>query len=179
MLENNNKYKLLKVFLESPLDSFRLRELSRIAKISPASVMAYLKKFKNEELIIIYEKRGIPYYKANRENEKFIIYKKISIIYELYNCGIVDDIWDKFAPQAIILYGSHVKGESTDESDIDIFIVSDKININMILKFNKGKYEKQLGKEIHLMGDSVKNTPNELKNNLVNGIVLKGYFKIF
>ena len=139
MFEKNNRYKLLKVFLENPLDNFRLRELSRIVKLSPPSVMAYLKEFDNEELVIKFEKRGIPFYKANRENDGFIVYKKLSIIYELYSSGIIDYLWEKAAPEAIILYGSYV----------------------------------------NLMTDSVKNIPNELKNNLINGVVLKGYFKVF
>ncbi|MBS3066789.1 nucleotidyltransferase domain-containing protein [Candidatus Pacearchaeota archaeon] len=183
MLENNNRYKLLKVFLENPLDSFRLRELSRIVKISPPSVMAYLKEFDNEELVIKFEKRGIPFYKANRENEKFIVYKKISIIYEIYSCGIVNEIWDKLAPQAIILYGSHVKGEAIDDSDIDMFAITNNKNVkrmdNKAMDIDLKKYEELLNKEIHLMTDNVKNIPNELKNNLVNGVVLKGYFKVF
>ena len=145
MLENNNRYKLLKVFLENPLDSFRLRELSRIVKISPPSVMAYLKEFDNEELVIKFEKRGIPFYKANRENEKFIVYKKISIIYEIYSCGIVNEIWDKLAPQAIILYGSHVKGEAIDDSDIDMFAITNNKNVkrmdNKAMDIDLKKYE--------------------------------------
>jgi len=183
MLENNNRYKVLKVFLENPLESFRLRELSRIVKISPPSVMAYLKEFDNEGLVIKFEKRKVPFYKANRENEKFVVYKKISIIYEIYNCGIVDEIWDKLSPDAIILYGSQAKGESTDDSDIDIFaIINDKnvkIMDNKARDIDLKKYEELLNKEIHLIVDNVKNIPNELKNNLINGMVLKGYFKIF
>ena len=45
-------------------------------------------------------------------------------------------------------------------------------------KIGLEKYEKKLGKEIHLMFESSpKKISKELKNNLVNGIVLKGYFK--
>src|SRR3989344_3535868 len=179
MFEKNNRYKLLKVFLENPLDNFRLRELSRIVKLSPPSVMAYLKEFDNEELVIKFEKRGIPFYKANRENDGFIVYKKLSIIYELYSSGIIDYLWEKAAPEAIILYGSYVKGESIEDSDIDLFLIGKKRDYDYIKSLNLNEFEAKLGKEIHLMTDSVKNIPNELKNNLINGVVLKGYFKIF
>ncbi len=49
MLEKYNKYKLLKIFLFNPIESFRLRELSRLSGISPPSVMAYLKEFEDED----------------------------------------------------------------------------------------------------------------------------------
>ena len=44
MLNKYNRYKLLKIFLFNPTESFRLRELSRLSKISPPSVVNYLKE---------------------------------------------------------------------------------------------------------------------------------------
>jgi predicted nucleotidyltransferase len=174
MLEKYNRYKLLKVFLESPTDSFRLRELSRITKISPPSVMAYLKDFVAKELIGSYIKRDIPFYKAERDNEDFIFYKKLSIQYELYKSGLVEFLWGKLSPKAIILYGSHAKGESIESSDIDIYIIGKEKDLNL------KAYEEKLGKEIHLMfNEDVKKINKNLRNNLINGLVIKGYLKIF
>ncbi len=171
MLQNYNKYKVLRTFLENPTESFRLRELSRLTKISPPSIMNYLNKFAGQGLIRKYEKRGVPFYQALRDNEEFILYKKIGIIYELHNSGLIDFLWQELSPEAIILYGSYAKGESIENSDIDIFIIGEEKKINI------KKFEKILGKEIHLMFDEIKKIPKELKNNLANGIVLKGYFK--
>jgi predicted nucleotidyltransferase len=173
MLENYNRYKLLKIFLYNPTESFRLRELSRLSKISPVSVINYLKEFEKQELIKKYDKRGIPFYQAVRDNEKFKLFKKISIIYELNVSGLVDYLWEKSSPEAIILYGSYAKGESIEDSDIDLFVIGVETKVNL------GEYEKKLGKNIHLICDSIKNISKELKNNLINGIVLKGYLKIF
>lgn len=162
----------MKLFLDNPTDSFRLRELSRLSGISPLSVMNYLKEFEKEELIKKYEKRKIPFYQALRDNEKFILYKKLSIIYELNESGLVNFLWEKLSPEAIILYGSHAKGESIETSDIDIFIIGKERMINL------DEFEKKLGKTIHLIfNENVSKIPKELKNNLINGIVLKGYFK--
>jgi predicted nucleotidyltransferase len=173
MLQKYNRYKLLKIFLDNPTESFRLRELSRLSKISPVSVINYLKEFEEEELIKSYKKREIPFYIAERDNEKFILYKKISIIYELNECSLVDFLWDKLSPDAIILYGSHAKGEAIETSDIDIFIIGKEKKLDL------EEFEKKLNKKIHLMFDKdIKHMPKELKNNLINGIVLKGYFKV-
>jgi len=174
MLEKNNRYKLLKIFLEFPLETFRLRELARMSKISPPSVMNYLKEFEKEGLIKKYTKRGIPFYKAERDNEKFVEYKKISIIFELNNSGLINFLWRSLSPETIILYGSYARGESTDESDVDIFIIGKEKNINLTI------FEKKLNKRIHIIFENnIKKISNELKNNLINGIVLKGYLKLF
>ena len=174
MLQKYNKYKLLRVFLDNPTESFRLRELSRLSSISPVSVINYLSEFENENLIKKYVKRNIPFYQAIRDNEKFILYKRISIFYELYESELVDFLWEKLSPEAIILYGSHVKGDAVETSDIDLFIIGKEREINL-----EG-FEKKLNKKIHLMFEkNVKKVPRELLNNLINGIVLKGYLKIY
>ena len=83
-------------------------------------------------------------------------------------------LWDELSPKAIILYGSFAKGESLEESDIDLFVIGKERKIKL------EEFEKKLGRKIHLMfDDNPKNIPNELKNNLINGVVLKGYFKVF
>ena len=174
MLQKNNRYKLLKIFLFNPTEEFRLRELSRLSKISPPSVMAYLKEFEKEELIKSFKKRGVPFYKSEIDSEKFREYKKISILFELNDSGLTNFLWDELSPKAIILYGSFAKGESLEESDIDLFVIGKERKIKL------EEFEKKLGRKIHLMfDDNPKNIPNELKNNLVNGIVLKGYLKLF
>ena len=174
MLQKNNRYHLLKVFLDEPLESFRLRELSRLSRISPPSVINYLKEFEKQDLIKKYEKRGIPFYQAIRDNEKFIFCKKLSILFELHESSLVDFLWEKLSPEAIILYGGYAKGESIETSDVDIFVIGKERKINL------EEFEKKLNKKIHLMFESdIKKISKELKNNLINGIVLKGYFKVF
>ncbi len=174
MLQNYNRYKLLKIFLFNPNEYFRLRELSRISRISPPSVMNYLTEFEKEELIRKYIKRNIPFYKGEIDNEEFRNSKKLAILFELENSGVIDFLWNGISPKAIILYGSFVKGESTEGSDIDLFIIGKEKDIDL------KKYEKNLGFEVHLIfSEDFKKIPDELKNNLINGIVLRGYLKVF
>lgn len=172
MLEKYNRYQLMKVFLYNPTETFRLRELSRISKISPPSVVAYLREFEKQGIIASFTKEKVPFYKANLHDEMFSFYQKLAILYELHQSGLVSFLWEKLAPEAIILYGSFAKGEATEHSDIDMFIIGKEEEIDL------SHFEEKLGKHIHLMFDrNVKKIPRELKNNLINGIVLKGYFK--
>ena len=70
MLQNYNKYKVLKVFLDSPTEFFGLREICRLVGISPKSVLNYLDEFQKEELIERIEKKGKPFYQARRSEER-------------------------------------------------------------------------------------------------------------
>jgi len=174
MLDKYNRYKLMKLFLDSPTESFRLREIARLTKISPPSVMDYLKEFENGGLVRRQIKRKIPFYTAIRDSSNFILYKKISILFELNNVGLIDYLWDKLSPEAIILYGSFSKGESIESSDVDLFILGKDKNLELT------DFEKKLSKKIHLLfKKSLEEIPNELKNNILNGIILKGYIKVF
>ncbi|MBS3072047.1 nucleotidyltransferase domain-containing protein [Candidatus Pacearchaeota archaeon] len=174
MLNKYNRYKLLRLFLDSPTESFRLREIARLTKISPPSVINYLKEFEKDGLIRRQIKREIPFYNSIRDNSNFILYKKISILFELNNSGLIDYLWDKLSPEAIILYGSFSRGESIENSDVDLFILGKNKNIDLI------NFEKKLNKRLHILfKESTKEIPNELKNNILNGIILKGYIKVF
>ena len=171
MLKQNNKYKVLKIFLYNSTESFRLRELSRKVGIAPLSLSNYLKQLHKEGLINIYTKDKINFYKAQRDSIRFSRYQKISIQYELYESGVIDKIWDELHPEAIVLYGSYAKGEAIDNSDIDLFVMCKEKSLDL------NEYQKKLGKEIHLMFKLDDQIPNELKNNLINGIIMNGYFK--
>lgn len=173
MLVNYNKYKLLKVFFLNPTDSMRLREISRMANLSPPSVMQYLKDFEKQGLVKKYIKRNIPFYQAERDSEDFKAYSRIGMLFELQDSGLIGHLWEKLAPEAIILFGSCAKGESTEESDIDIFIIGKERKLDL------KSYEKKIGRNIHLLfEENPKDISKELINNLINGIVLKGYLKI-
>jgi predicted nucleotidyltransferase len=172
MLKNYNNYKVLKVFLFNSTTSFRIRELSRKIKLAPLSIMNYLKEFEKKGLITIYKKESIPFYRAQRDSIEFKRYQKISIQYELYDSGIIDFLWEKMNPEAIILYGGYSKGDAIESSDIDLFLVCPEGKVDISI------YEKKIGKEIHLLMNPLKKIPEELKKNLVNGIILNGYLNI-
>ncbi len=174
MLEKYNRYLVLKVFFDHPTEELGLRELSRLARLAPTSVLVYLRDFEKQGFIKKFVKKNRPVYKAEREHEDFVFYKKLGILHELHYCGCIAYLWRKLAPKALILYGSSAKGESIEGSDLDIFVIGKEKEIDL------KEFERKLNRNIHLMfEDTVKDISNELKNNLINGIILKGYFKVF
>lgn len=170
MFENNNTYKILKVFLSDSLEEFGLRELSRITKISPASVKTHLQILQKQNLVEQIIRRNSPFYRAKRDSQIFKTTQKISTIYQLEISKTLDYLQETLSPKAIILYGSYSKGDAIKSSDIDLFIIGQE------LKVSKSKYEKILGKSLHLVFERCLNGISpELKSNIINGIILRGY----
>jgi predicted nucleotidyltransferase len=174
MIQKYNKYIILQEFFDFPRKDFQMREISRRTKIAQPSVINYLKSLIDEGLIVK-EKKGIyPSFKANRDNESFKLYKKLNLIQQIYKSHLISYIYDSCLPSTIILFGSASKGEDIEESDIDLFIQSKEKKLEL------DKYEKILNREISLFfEENFSRLNKELKNNILNGIIIKGYIKVF
>jgi len=178
MLRFDNKTTVLKVFFDDPLPEFgfQLRQLGRICKLAPLSVKNYLDELQKDNLIIIkkHPVNKYPLYYPNRDDEKFRMAKRLFMQRQLYECGLIDHIYTKCLPQAIILFGSTALGEDVKESDIDLCVISgDK-------KLELAKFEGLLSRKINIIfRKDFGKISKELKNNIINGIILKGYLKVF
>ena len=100
--------------------------------------------------------------------------KKINTLKEIKESSLLDYLNDNLMPNLIILFGSASKGEDLEDSDIDLFIeCSDK-------KLDLSKFETKLHRKINLfLSKDFNKLSKELKNNLINGIILKGYLKVY
>ena len=173
MLTQSNRTKILILFLNSPLEKFQLREISRLTKISTPSVNNYLKQLKQENIIIkSVPKSNYPQYEANRDSNYF---KQLKITHTLTLLQDLATHIDDFSqPDCIILFGSASRGEDIKSSDLDIYIKSSEKPEDL------RKFETKLNKKINiLLEEDFNKLSSELKNNLVNGILLKGYLDIW
>ncbi|MEK6900774.1 MAG: nucleotidyltransferase domain-containing protein [Nanoarchaeota archaeon] len=178
MLQNYNKWKVLQPFFDAPLaeGGLQLREISRKVKLAPPSVKNYLHDLQKENLILERKHRlqSHPVYVAHRDDVNFKFYKKIDLIFRLKQSGLLQDIQNKCLPSAIIIFGSAARGEDTEYSDIDLFVGAKELTINV------DKYEKVVHRRISLFfEEDFKKLSKELKNNILNGILLYGYVKVF
>ena len=174
MIQKYSRYRILQQFFDFPRRNFQMRAISRETDMAQPSVINHLKALQSEKLILK-EKKGLyPTFIANRDNELFKIYKKTDILMRIKQSGLSDYLYDSCQPNAIILFGSASKGEDIEESDIDIFIQS------KTKKLLTEKYEKILKRKISLFfEENFSKLNSELKNNILNGIMLKGYLKVF
>ncbi len=174
MLQKDNKQRILQLFFDKPTTPFQLRQVSRLARLAPPSTKKYLKELETEGFVKKITGTIYPAYRARRDNPRFKNAKKWSLALQLATDGLIDHITERCAPDAIILFGSASRGEDIESSDIDLAILAKETPVDF------KKYERILNRPIspHFF-PNFKSISNELKNNIINGIILSGYLKVF
>ena len=172
-LFKNNTYRILELFIEFPTKDFSMRGLARELKLSHATILNYINDLQKLSLIKKKEATLYPTYFANTESQKYKFYKKNWLIFKITESGVIDYIQKEILPTSIILFGSGAKATFTEKSDIDIFIEANETKLELT------KYEKKLNCKINLLFEqNINNLSKELRNNIINGVVLYGFIKV-
>lgn len=166
------------VFFREPTRDHYLIEISKKANLSHTSTKTHLQALIKLSIIKeSIEKKGtrkFPLFKADINNKNYKDYKKIYNLLELQNSNLIPFLKDTLMPKCIILFGSYQRGEDLEESDIDLFVEYKEEKLDL------SKFAKKLNRKIQLhFKENFKDYPKELKNNIINGMVLEGYLEGF
>lgn len=146
------------------------REVAKILNVSPTAVSNSIKKLKDSNLIKIEKTKTINFVSFNRDEQRTVELKRAENLKNIYISGLSDYLEKELAGATVILFGSYSKGEDTNTSDIDIAVIERK---DKMLELEK--YERILNRRINInFYDSWKKIHENLKNNIINGIVLHG-----
>jgi|SRR3989344_228027 len=178
MLQECSILQVAAIFFNEPTKSHYLMEISIKSQIAHTSVKNYLHQLQKQHIIQeTIEKKGkrnFPLYHAHLNHNKYQKYKQIYNLIQLEESSLISFLKDQCMPKSIILFGSYFRGEDLEDSDIDIFIESkyEKLDI--------AKFEKQLNRKIQLhFKEKFQSYPKELKNNILNGLIMSGYLEVF
>lgn len=154
--------------------SFNARGLARPLNRTQAGIVKALPELEKQGLVKIKKDKysGRWSIEFNRDNQKAIEFKRIENLKMIYESGLVRFLEDSFPGTTIILFGSYSRGDDVfkDESDIDIAIIGTKGKEINLKKFNK------IMERIIIINfySSFKNIHKNLKDNILNGILLSG-----
>ncbi len=181
---NQTTLKILGLYLDDYKKSLHLREISRETKIDVKAIQLQLKKLEKINVLSSIIRGRNKDYRLNLNNvttKYYLVMAEvfISIIYLKKNFlikKIVEKIENKIH-EPIILFGSFAKGIPTKESDVDVFIISNKkIETGLIIEATD-----IVGREISLKSATRKQFLEGLRNNdplikevVSNHIILKG-----
>lgn len=172
-LFKNNTYRILELFIEFPNTDFSVRGLARELKLSHATILPYIDALQKSALVKRKDTTLYPTYFADGESPKYKFYKKNWLIFRIMESGLIDYIQKETLPSSIILFGSGAKATFTEKSDIDIFIEAKETTLDLT------KYEKKLNHKINILFEqNINNLSKELRNNVINGVILHGFIKI-
>ena len=165
-LRINKLNRILELFYEHPATSYTIRQIAKETRIPLSTAQVYLTSLKKDKLITI----------ENRAATTLLFKtKKINFFVEkIVESGLINELIQELNPSCIIFFGSFRKGDSTAESDIDIFIetpLSKKIDLKRYHKILKHNLDLFIEKDLHTLQP-------HLINNIINGIKLYGSFTI-
>ncbi len=163
-------------FFQNPTIKLRVRQIERTVKVPLPSVIRYTKELEQNKILKSSEIAGITTYSADRTSRQFLLEKRLFNIKQLFSSGLIDFLIEQLSNPAIIVFGSYVRGEDVEKSDVDIYIeLSSKKEIDLKI------FEKSLQRKIQVFRyKKIKDVENkELANNIVNGITLNGYVEVF
>jgi len=166
-------FKVFGVFVHDPLKIHYIKEIARKIKLAPTSVKKHLTDLEKQGLII--KKKGEIFFGfvANRDNNGFLFYKKIFNLINIKESKILDFLINSYYPKTIILYGSYFRGEDIKESDVGLIVLSKSKK-----RIDLSKFEVFLNRDIHLIVETnFKKLNKNLKNDVLNGLVLYGYLE--
>lgn len=169
-------FKVLKVFFEHPFDSFHLRKVAKMAKVSTATAKACL-DFLFENRFLKKEKIGnLLLFKSDYESQVFRHFKIAFNVFLLESSGLAYFLKENINATSIVVYGSFARGEDDEKSDIDILIISYEKK-----SFDLSSFEKKLKRKIKMLHYNANQWKEKAKTDkpfyervLLDGIALYG-----
>ena len=171
----SKKIDTLQLFFEEPNREFNVREVARILKIAPATASSQLKELAKEGLLKEKKERNLIIYKANLDYDRYKDLKVYYNIRKIKDSGLIEEINKFYLKPTIVLFGSASFGSDTEDSDIDLVVISEKTKEFL----NKERYEKIIKRRLQLFViKNIKELKNDhLINNVLNGLVIQGELK--
>ena len=171
----------LRHFFEDPNRWFHVREMARLLRLNPSTASKYLNQLYEGGFLTRKYERGHLLFKSDNENYNFKDAKLYYNISSIRKSGLIEYLYGHLHyPESILIYGSYSKGENDQNSDIDLFVIT-----NMKKELNLDVFEKKLKAKIHLFLKTknefshLQKENKNLANSIINGIVLRGYFEVF
>lgn len=160
-------------FYKNPSSNVHLRELAEIIGASPAFVSKHIHSLLEEGIVV--EKRGgnMRIFSADTSSSRYRRSKRAFNIQEILTSELVPYLENRLYPDALVLFGSYLKGMDTEDSDVDIAVVDGREGVPDL-----SDYEKKFGRRIKLTHASSNEAEPEFIETLANGLVLSGYLEV-
>jgi predicted nucleotidyltransferase len=167
---------IIKFFCVNTGKNYNQREIALALKVSPTAIANSIKNLEKEEIIKLNKNKNTKpqQISLNVQNNSVFFIKRVENLKMIYESGLAEFLFDKFPGASIILFGSYSWGEDNINSDIDIAVVG-----NLPKKIDLSNYENKLSKKIVIQYfDSFDKINKNLKESILNGILLKGSVRL-
>lgn len=178
-MKQSNYEEVLNVFFDNPNGKFYIREIARITKLNPNTILNITNRLEKEGFISKEKKKHVVEIYAVLD-EKFKMLKIIHNLKQIYQSRLIEFLNNYYNnPKSIILFGSFRQGEDIIRSDIDIAIENEDFKKHQVIELNElSEFEKKFNRKIQLHLFNKTNVDLNVFNNIANGIVLSGFLEV-
>lgn len=145
------------------------REIAKLLKVSPTAISSIVKKLREMRLATVEKTKTINFISFNRDDPRAIELKRAENLKVITLSGLSQYLTEQLAGATVILFGSYSKGEDTITSDFDLAVIGRKEKGLTLQPFAK-----RLHRPINVNFYESWNIHYNLKNNILNGIILQG-----
>ena len=179
-LGNKTAWKILRVLSEAPGKGVSISEIKNITKAGNFALSQALEQLEGYKILMSKRVGKKKVYWINTANEiskillqlfeiERIRFKNLQPSKIIFLAKIVDEI-SKINPMKIILFGSHVKGTASEESDFDVCVIVKERNLKEEAKLSKLPEKVQL----HFFSEEEFEELKKKKDKLVEDILKDG-----
>ena len=167
------KETIKELFFNYPTRQWHFEALLKESKLSRAQTNTWLKKLLHQGLIKRIKPKGkMPYYISQFDSAQYLSAKKIFVLEQFHASGFLNHLLSLQQAQAVIIFGSMIRGDWYKESDIDLFVYGKADDLDL------GKYWLKLNREIQFFGcengQELKKFSPALLKNILSGYTVKG-----
>jgi predicted nucleotidyltransferase len=175
MRRKNIKNKIKEHFLTNPTDKLRVRQIERKLNLPLPSIINHTKKLSKENILQKIIISNITLFTANRTSDEYKLEKKLFNIRKIYESNLIKYLKKELSNPTIILFGSYLKAEDIEDSDIDLYIETESKKQVKLKKF-----EKKLNRKIQIFRyKNIREIKNKfLANNILNGLTLNKFIEV-
>ena len=148
LIKSKLRSKLLEYYFSHPEADLYVRELGRAIAKDPTNLLRELARLEKEGMFISQLRGKQKYYRLNKA---YPLYKELkSIVSKTFGIekSLAEIIESSREIKICFIYGSYAKDREKAGSDIDLFIIGEKVDIDKLLeKINK--LEKKINREVN------------------------------
>ena len=171
---NQKSSNIMEQFFYTGLNRLQTSNIIKKTDYDFKTVKKYLKELVKFDLIKEHRDLTIPTYEANYRSKFFLNIKREKILNDMFISGLPEFLNKGLGDTPCILFGSCVRGDYYEDSDIDLFIQSKKTKLDLSF------YEKKLKRKINLFFEERwQNLSEGMKTGLLNdGIAINGRLRL-
>lgn len=166
--------KMERFFYKNPSSEVHVRELAKKLGCSAGFVSENIGSLLEKDLVEEKQKGNMKTFTVKTSSTEYRKRKRAWNIREILTSELPEYLENELYPDAVVLFGSYLKGTDTQDSDIDLAIINGREK-SLDLSAYEDKFERSINlTQIESLSDSEK----DFVNTLANGFVLKGYLDV-